>query len=143
MTHMNQKSLLRDFGDSGAGVPPLRNTPARQTASATATLTAAQMLGEVLADDNSGSGAVTLTTLTGTQLTAAFANRVSVGDSFDLYVMNISTNANDLLTMAGGTGVTLVGDDQIEEMDAAGNVSAGLFRFRNTSPTTWDMLRIA
>ena len=141
--HMNQKSLLRAFGNAAAGVPPLRNTPARQTATATATLTAAQMLGEVLVDNNVGSGAVTLTTLTGTQLTAAFANRVEVGDSFDLYVLNASTNANDLLTMAGGTGVTLVGDNQIEEMDSAGNVSAGLYRFRNTSPTTWDMIRIS
>ena len=141
--HVNAKTLKRLFGSSGDAVPPLRNTPARQTATATATLTVAQMLGEVLVDDNGGSGAITLTTLTGTQLTAAFGGRVTVGDSFDLYVLNASTSANDLLTMAGGTGVTLIGDDQIEEMDAAANVSAGLYRFRNTSPTTWDMIRIA
>ncbi len=141
--HMNQKSLLRFFGSSGDAVPPLRNTPAVQTATATATLTAAQMLGEVLNASNGGSGASTLTTLTGTELSAAFANRVNVGDSFDLYVLNSSTSANDLLTMAGGTGVTLIGDDEIEEMDAAANVSAGLYRFRNTAVNTWDMIRIA
>ncbi len=141
--HMNYKSLLRFFGSSADGVPPLRNTPAQQTATVTATLTAAQMLGEVL-DCPAGSSATrTLTTLTGTQISAAFANRINVGDSFDLYVINSSTAGNDLVVMAGGTGVSTVGDLDIEEMDAAANVSSGLFRFRNTAANTWDMMRIA
>lgn len=141
--HMNQKSLLRFFGSSADGVPPLRNTPARQTATTTATLTTAQIMGEVL-DCQAGGGATrTLTTPTGTQLSSAFSGRINVGDSFDLHVINSSTSGNDLVIMAGGTGVTTIGDLDIEEMDAAANVSAGVFRFRNTAANTWDMMRIA
>ena len=141
--HLNQKTLARWFGDASTGVPPLRNTPARQTASVTATLTAAQMLGEVLDVDQAAGATTTQTTLTGTQLTAAFAGRVRVGDSFDLFIINTELTANGNFVLAMGTGITLVGNNDVEEEDAVTNSSSALFRFRNTSPTTWDCMRLA
>ncbi len=141
--HMNYKSLLRFFGSSADGVPPLRNTPAHQTATTTDTLTAAQMLGEVLTVDQGSSSTTTQTTLTGTQLTAAFAGRVSVGDSFNLYIINIDVTAGTNLVLAMGTGITLIGNNDVEEEDAVDNSSSALFRFRNTSATTWDCYRLA
>ncbi len=141
--HMNQKTLLRWFGDAEAGVPPMRVTPAPQTATTTATLTAAQMLGEVLRVDQGGSATTTQTTLTGTQLSAAFANRVEIGDSFDLFIINEDQTANTNFVLAMGTDITLVGNNDIEEEDAVANSSSGHFRFRNTAATTWDCLRLA
>ena len=141
--HMNQKTLLRAFGSSGDGVPPLRNTPAHQTATTTATLTAAQMLGEVLTVDQGSSSTTTQTTLTGTQLTAAFDNRVNVGDSFDLFIINIDVSAGTNLVLAMGTGITLIGNNDVEEGDAVTNSSSAHFRFRNTATNTWDCYRLA
>ncbi len=141
--HLNHKTLNRWFGDAADGVPPLRNTPARKTATTTATLTAAQMLGEVLTVNQGGSGGTTQTTLTGTLLTAAFAGRVRVGDSFDLFIINISTDGSEDLVLAMGTGITLVGNNDVESESAVTNSASALFRFRNTAPTTWDCMRLA
>ncbi len=141
--HLNQKTLARWFGDAADGIPPLRNTPARKTATTTATLTAAQMLGEVLTVDQGSSATTTQTTLTGTLLTAAFAGRVRVGDSFDLFIINIDQSAGTNMVLAMGTGITLVGNNDVEEEDVVTNSSSALFRFRNTAPTTWDCMRLA
>ena len=141
--HMNQKSLLRAFGSSADGVPPLRNTPAPQTASVTNTLTDAQMLGEVLRVDQAASATTTLTTRTGTQLSSAFSDRINVGDSFDLYIINEGTTAGENLVLAMGTGITLIGNNDVEEEDAVANSSSALFRFRNTAANTWDCMRLA
>ena len=143
MSHLNEKTLKKWFGTPSEGIPPVRNTPARQTATTTATLTTAQIFGEVLDAQAGGSATRTLTTPTGTEISSAFSGRINVGDSFDLHVINSSTNGNDLVIMAGGTSITTIGDLDVEEMDAAGNVSAGVFRFRNTGVNTWDMMRIA
>ena len=141
--HVNQKSMLRWFGSSADGVPPIRNTPAPQTATTTATLTDAQMLGEVLRVDQGAGATTTLTTRTGTQLSSAFSGRINVGDSFDLFIINEETDAGGNMVLAMGTGITLIGNNDVEEEDAVDNSSSALFRFRNTAANTWDCLRLA
>ncbi len=118
------------------------NQDAYPTATTNATLTAAQMLGGVLRATPS-SGTATYTTLTGTQLAAAMRQPVQVGDCFDLYIINISTSGNDNIVLAMGVGITLVGNNDIEEEDAVANSSSALFRFRNTAVNTFDCLRLA
>lgn len=123
--------------------PPIGNMPAPQTATVTDTLTDAQMLGEVLYV-NQGSGATTtLTTRTGTQLSAAIPGLVNVGDYFDLFVINRETDAGGNMVLAMGAGVTLIGNNDIEEEDAVTNSSSAHFRFRNTGTNTWDCMRLA
>ena len=141
--HMNQKSLLRFFGSSADGVPPLRNAPTPQTATVTATLTDAQMLGEILYVDQGAGATTTLTTPTGTQLSASFGGPVNVGDSFDLFVINRETDAGGNMVLAMGTDVTLIGNNDVEEEDAVANSSSAHFRFRNTGANIWDCMRLA
>jgi|TARA_R100000093_G_C1874836_1_gene52419 predicted amidohydrolase len=140
--HMNYKSLLRFFGSSADAVPPLRNVPAPQTATTTTTLTDAQMLGEIL-DAQTSSAARTFTTRTATQLEAAFAGRLNVGDSWDLFIINSSTTSADTVVLAMGTGVTLVGNNDIEEEDAITNSSSAHFRFRKTGANAFSCYRLA
>lgn len=139
MGHLLSKQNLDNLFTS----PRVFNMPAPQTATATASMTDAQMLGGVLEVNNGGSGATTLTTRTGTQIDSAFSGRLRVDDAFDLYVINVSTSANDALIIAVGTDVTLVGNNDIEEEDAIANSSSGLFRFRKTAANTFTMYRLA
>jgi hypothetical protein len=139
--HMNHKSLLRFFGKSADGVPQVRNMPAPQTATTNATLSDAQMLSEILEATPSG-GTATYTTRTATQLEAAFSNRLEVGDSFDLIIINTSTSSGDNIILAMGSGMTLVGNNDIEEEDAVDNSSSGQFRFRKTAENTFSCYRI-
>lgn len=140
--HMNQKSLLRWFGDAEGGVPPIKVTPAHQTATVTATLTDAQMLGEVLVVDQGSGATSTLTTRTAAQIEGAFAGRLEVGESWELIIINVETDAGGNVVLAMGTGFTLIGNNDIEEEDAVDNSSTGVFRFRKTATNTFDCYRI-
>ena len=122
--------------------PPVFNTPTPQTATVTATLTTAQLLGEVLRVDQGGGATSTLTTPTGTEIQDALAP-VTVGDSFDLYVINEETDAGGNIILAMGTGVTLIGNNDVEEEDAVENATSAHFRFRNTGNNTWDCMRLS
>lgn len=121
------------------GTPVLTNIPAPTTATAAATLTAAQMLGGII--EATPAVAVTYTTLTGTLLSAALPGTVATGDSFELTIINLGA-AGDIITMAGGTDVTFVGSLTIDDAGADIN-SSGLFRFRATGATTWIGYRVA
>ena len=136
MSHFSFKAISRLFTG-----PPIRNTPARQTATVTATLTTAQIMGEVLRVI-SGSSTSSLTTPTGTQISAATPGGAIVGDSFDLFLINASTNGGEPVILVMGTDVTLVGNNDIEEEDAITNSSSAHFRFRNTGANTWDCMRL-
>lgn len=71
---------------------------------ATGDLTAAQTVNAILETDQTA--AITLTTATVSQIKAAFPSAVA-GTSFQLVVINSGSNHN--VTIAGGTGVTVVG----------------------------------
>ena len=132
--HMNFKSLLRAFGSSGSGVPPIRNVPAPQTATDTDTLTNAQMLGEILTVTPTSAAALTFRT--GTQLDSAFSGLLVVGDSFDLAVHNLATGSGRDITMTASTGITTVGDMVVDAQDADGNNAVGVFMYRRSAADT-------
>ena len=58
-------------------------------------------------------------------------------DSADFTIINLSTDALDVITFTAGTGVTLVG-----HVTLAG-LNSGTFRVRKTAATTVSMYRIA
>jgi len=125
--------------DSGV-IARKQGAPAALTT--TATLTAAQMLGGMVTASQGASGAATYTTLTGTQLDAALPSTFAVDDSFDLSIINISTDAAEDVTLAVDTGITAVGNLDVQSNDAATSKSAGLFRFRKTAANTFVVYRI-
>jgi hypothetical protein len=109
---------------------------APQTATATATLTAAQIVGGMLVA-NPSTTAATYTLPTGAQIEAAVPN-ATVGSTFDLAIVNIGTSSG-AVTLAVNTGVTDGGNALIATA-ALGN---HLFRFRKTAENTFVVYRIA
>lgn len=109
------------------------------TATGTATLTAVQMLGGII--EATPTAVATYTTLTGTLLEAALPSGIVNDDSFDLTIINLG-GAGDIITMAGGTGVTFVGSLLID--DAGIDItSSATFRFRRSAANTFIAYRIA
>lgn len=109
------------------------------TITSTVTMTSAQMLSGVL--EATPAAVATYTTLTGTLLEAALPEGIATNDSFDLTIINLG-GAGDIITMAGGTGITFVGSVLID--DAGVDItSSGTFRFRRSAANVFIAYRIA
>ena len=108
---------------------------APQTATATATLTAAQIVGGMLVA-NPGTSAATYTLPTGAQIDAAVPN-ATVGSTFDLALINIGTSTG-AVTLAVSTGVT----DGGNAVTAVAVTTSALFRFRKVADNTFVAYRI-
>jgi len=112
-----------------------------QTATATATLTVAQVIGNVLVG-NPSTTAATYTLPTGAQLDAALAN-AKINSTFELTIINLGTSTG-LITVAVGTNITAVGNLVVPITGSAAGVSgAALFRFRRTAAGAWTVYRTA
>ena len=109
----------------------VQSAPTALTAAATAT--AAQLAGGLFTF-NGTAGNLTLPTVT--DLEAGIPNAQKVNAAFDFYVINIDASGSDSITVATGTGWTLVG---------AGAVTAGTsghFRARKTGDAAWTAYRL-
>ncbi len=109
---------------------------APQTATATATLTAAQVTGNWLLANPSASAA-TYTLPTAALIDAAVPN-ATVGSTFDLAIVNIGTSSG-AVTLALGTGVTDGGNALV----AVATTSSATFRFRKTADGAYTVYKIA
>jgi hypothetical protein len=101
---------------------------------AAATATAAQ-LANGLFTFNGTAGNLTLPTVA--DLEAGIPNAVKVNAAFDFFVINIDASGSDSVTLAVGTGWTIVGAAVV-----AVNTSAH-FRARKTGNGTWTAYRIS
>ena len=109
---------------------------APQTATSTATLTAAQVVGGMLLA-NPSTSAATYTLPTAAQIDAAVPN-ATVGSTFDLSIVNIGTSSGTV-TLSMGTGVTDGGNAAV----AVAITSSALFRFRKTAEGAYTVYKIA
>jgi phage tail protein X len=107
-----------------------------QTATATATLTAAQIVNQMLVA-NPGTSAATYTLPLGTAIDTAVPN-ATVGSTFDLAIVNIGTSSG-AVTLAVNTGVT----DGGNALTAVAVTTSQLFRFRKTGDGTYVVYRLA
>ena len=107
-----------------------------QTATSTATLTAAQILGGVLVA-NPSTSAATYTLPTAALIDAALPN-ATVGSTFDLAIVNLGTSSG-AVTLSMGTGVTNGGNAAV----AVAVTSSALFRFRKTAEGAYTVYKIA
>ena len=126
----------RQIGDGNVNELSLgiQSTPA--TATSTATLTVAQLLtGLILGSP--GSSAATYTLPTVALLEAALGN-AKVDSSFDFSVINVDGSGSGVITLAVGTGWTIVGLATV----AATAGTAQMFRARKTGTGTWTLYRI-
>ena len=108
---------------------------APQTATATATLTAAKIINQMLVA-NPGTSAATYTLPTGALIDAAVPNAI-VGSTFDLSIVNIGTSSG-AVTLAVNTGVTDGGNALV----AIAVTTSQLFRFRKTGDGTYVVYRL-
>jgi hypothetical protein len=114
---------------------------APQTATTTATLTAAQITGGLLVG-TAGTGAVSYTMPTAAAIDAVFTN-AKVNSTFDLKVVNLGTSSG-VITMVVGTGITAVGNLLIAITGSAAGVGgAAQFLFRKTGDAAYTVYRIA
>ena len=109
---------------------------APQTATSTATLTAAQVTGGVLVA-NPSTTAATYTLPTAAQIDAVVTN-ATVGNTFDLNIVNTGTSTGTV-TLAMGTGLTDGGNAVV----VIPVTTSAHFRFRKTGSGAWSVYKIA
>lgn len=123
----------------------LRTQAAPAAKTTTTTLTAAEIMGGLITGNQGGAGSASYTLPLGTDLETAMIAAypgLANDDSFDFSVVNISTNANEDITVVGNTGTTLVGSGAVASNAAATDLSAGAFRVRRTATNTYSIYRI-
>jgi len=123
-------------GDGNVNELQLLAGPAPQSATSTATLTAAQVTGEWLVA-NPSTSAATYTLPTAAALDAVLTN-AKVGTTFDLFIVNIGTSSG-AVTLALGTGITDGGNALV----AVAVTSSAMFRFRKTGDAAYVVYKIA
>jgi len=103
----------------------------RSTIADTGTLTVPQHQGLCVYQDASVA-AVTMTTLTGTELAAAFTD-IDIGEGVPLY--HVSNHATNTSTLAVGVDVTLIGSGAVTS-------TGGQYQLIKTAATTFDLVRV-
>jgi hypothetical protein len=128
-------------GDGNLNELDIYATAAQQTATVTATLTVAQITGNLLVG-NPSTSAATYTLPTAAAIDAVMTN-AKVGSTFNLIVVNIGTSSG-IITIAVGTGITAVGNLLVAITGSAAGVGgAAQFMFRKTGTAAYDLFRIA
>lgn len=131
----------RQLGDGNVNEIVLGQQAPVTTATATATLTVAQVTGGILVGSPSTTAA-TYTLPTAAAIDAVVVN-AKVGSTFDLVVINLGTSTG-LITMAVGTGITAVGNLVVAITGSAAGVGgAAQFRFLKTAASAFTVYRIA
>ena len=113
----------------------------QQTATATATLTVAQVTGGILVG-NPTTTAASYTLPTAALIDATMTN-MKTNSTFKLTVINLGTSTG-LITVVVGTGITAVGNLVVAITGSAAGVSgAGEFLFRKTGDAAYTVYRVA
>ena len=127
-------------GDSFDPVLQVQGDPAAKTTSTT--LTAAEIATGIITVNQAGGAVSTLTTPTGALLDAFFTG-AAIKSCYDFYIINTSTVDAEDAAIAAGTGVTLVGNDDILANSATTINSSAHFRLRKTGTATWVLYRLS
>ena len=129
------------IGDGNVNETVMGVQATQQTATSTATLTAAQITGGILVG-NPSTTAATYTLPTATLIDATMTN-AKTNSTFELTVINIGTSTG-VVTMAVGTGITAVGNLVVAITGSAAGVGgAAQFLFRKTGDAAYTVYRVA
>ncbi len=127
----------RQFGDGNVNEVVLGTQGAPATATVTATLTAAQLAtGLILGSPGTSAATYTLPTVA---LLEDLLGNAKIDSAFQFSVINVDGSSSGVITLAVGTGWTIVGLATI--VATAG--TAQMFRARKTGATTWTLYRVA
>lgn len=119
-------------GNVGEAVLFVQGAPTALTGATT--VTAAQLANGLFTFDGTA-GNLTLPTVADLEAGISSAEKVDV--AFDFFVINIDSAGSDAITVAIGTGWTLVG------AGAVAAASSGHFRARKTGASSWTCYRIS
>jgi hypothetical protein len=122
------------FSDGNVGEPLLFAQGAPTAIAAAATATPAQLANGLFTFDGTA-GDLTLPTVADLEVYVSSASKVDA--AFDFYVINIDASGSDAVTVAIGTGWTLVG------AGAVAAATSGHFRCRKTGDGAWTVYRIS
>jgi hypothetical protein len=122
------------FSDGNVGEPLLFAQGAPTAIAAAATATPAELANGLFTFDGTA-GNLTLPTVTDLEVYVSSASKVDA--AFDFYVINIDASGSDAVTVAIGTGWTLVG------AGAVAAASSGHFRARKTGDGAWTCYRVS
>lgn len=125
------------FSDGNLSEVTLGDSSAVQTATSTATLTVAQVLGNILVG-SPGTSAASYTLPTVSDLEATLVN-AKTGSTFDLTIVNLGTSSG-VITVLVGTGWTLVGKVTIPITTTDG--SSVTFRAQKTGSAAWTLYNV-
>jgi hypothetical protein len=129
------------FNDGNVNELTIGVQPAPQTATSTATLTTAQILGGILVVDPTTT-ASSLTMPTATAIDAVMTN-LKTNSTFRLVVINLGTSTG-IVTMVVGTGITAVGNLLVGINGvSAGTTDSAEFLFRKTGTAAYSVYRVA
>ena len=120
------------IGDGNLGEPLLFTQSAPTALTAGATATAAQLVNGLFTF-NGTAGDLTLPTVADLEAVVS-VDKADI--AFDFFVINIDATTDDV-TVAVGTGWTLVGNMKVDE------ATSGHFRARKTGDGTWTCYRIS
>jgi len=107
-----------------------------------ATIATAAILGGIITANQGAAGAATYTMPTGTVFAAAVPAAMATGDCILFSIVNISTNAAEIVTVAGDTDMTAVGNMTIAANGATTSQAWGTFMIRKTGATTFSFYRV-
>jgi len=123
-------------GNRAETIMSYASTP--QTATSTATLTAAQLVGGMLVA-NPSTSAATYTLPAASTVDTALPN-ATVGSTFDLSIVNIGTSSGTVvLAMGSGTGFT----DGGNAATSVATTSSAMYRFRKTGDGAYTVYKVA
>ena len=127
----------RQLGDGNTNEVVLGTQAAPASLTSTATLTIAQLVtGIVLGNPGSSAATYTLPTVA---LTEALLVNAKVDSSFDFSVINVDGSGSGVITLAVGTGWTIVGLATV----AATAGSTQRYRARKTGVGAWTLYTLA
>jgi hypothetical protein len=122
------------LGDGNIGEAQLFVQGAPTAVAAAATMTSAQLANGLFVFDGAA-GNLTLPTVALLEADVSSAQKVNA--AFDFIIVNADASGSDAVTLAAGTGWTLVGTAAV----SAG--TSAQFRARKTGTGTWTAYRIA
>lgn len=127
----------RQLGDGNLNEVVLGTQAAPASLTSTATLTIAQLVtGIILGNPGSSAATYTLPTVA---LTEALLVNAKVDSSFDFSVINVDGSGSGVITLAVGTGWTIVGLATV----AATAGTTQRYRARKTGVGTWTLYTLA
>jgi len=125
------------IGDGSTTEIQLNKQPTPSTATSTATLTIAQLItGILLGSPGSSAATYTLPTVA---LTEATLVNATTDSSFDFSVVNVDGSGSGVITLAVGTGWTIVGLATV----AATAGTTHRYRARKTGTGAWTLYTLA